>query len=491
MSESVPIIGLLSSLLLPWAFGATWAHCLLRKSGHWNGFVVAGHGYLLGVFLTTLLIRLWHFAGLPLHYWSIAAVVLALTLAGLALIRLQAIPARVVPASSKLEKWELAVIALLLGLILFRYGTIFQELLLRPLFPWDAWMNWAPKAVVWHYHNDLTPWVSITEWLKSSGDTTVYTAGAGKAWKYPETIPVLQFWGMMALGTSDHTLIYLPWLLVAVALGLALYGHLRLTGASIVISVMGCYFLLNLPFISTHVALAGYADIWVAAVFGCAIFALHEWGENRQWQYALLSTLLALVCTQLKIPGLIMGAIIIVVLLASIIRPSTKVGVSFALIGAACFIYIVIFGVDISIAHIGRIKVTAHDIELPYIGRYQLQYHSIHHAVVNALFLMINWNVLWYLFILAIMTSIFRKVTPEAPPLVLSAIVLALLFIFFVYYFTNRYEFALDFTQINRALIYSIPAIVFYIFHSGFRKQQPTPETGIEQGVSGRSQNSQ
>jgi hypothetical protein len=476
MPETISLFGAITSLLLPWVLGAVWVYWLLRKSGQWNIFLIAGHGYLVGIFLTTVIIRLWSFIGLPIHYWSIAASIGGLAIFGLIAMRSQNGAARVVSDPPPLRLWQTGIIALLLVMILWRYITVTQELYLRPLFPWDAWMNWAPKAITWYHHNELVPFVSRQNWLNAASEALNYTEGAGKAWKYPVTVPVLQLWGMLGLGTSDHTLIYLPWLFVTLALGLALYGHLRLSEVSSPIAVLACYTLLNMPFLNVHVALAGYADIWVAATFGCATFALHQWGNNRHWSYALLSLFLAVMCTQLKIPGLIMGAIIVVILLTSIIKLNTKIWMIILLICALCFIYIAAFGIDLSIEHIGRFQASSDGIELPYIGRYELQYHPIHLAVVDTLFLMINWNMLWYLFILAVLSSVVRGATLTAPSPELLVIVLTLLFIFFVYYFTNRYEFALDFTQINRALLYSIPAIVFYIFHAGFRKQSPILE---------------
>ena len=62
----ISLLGLATSLILPWILGCVWVFWLLRQSVRWNAFIVAGHGYLVGVFLTTLLIRIWHFAGLPL-----------------------------------------------------------------------------------------------------------------------------------------------------------------------------------------------------------------------------------------------------------------------------------------------------------------------------------------------------------------------------------------------------------------------------------------
>ena len=47
------------------------------------------------------------------------------------------------------------------------------------------------------------------------------------------------------------------------------------------------------------------------------------------------------------------------------------------------------------------------------------------------------------------------------PALDLAALYPALLFIFFTYSFSTRYQFARDLTQVNRALIYTMPIIVY------------------------------
>ncbi len=225
-----------------------------------------------------------------------------------------------------------------------------------------------------------------------------------------------------------------------------------------------------MPYITVQTALAGYADIWLAAAFGCAVFALHEWGESRQWSYALLALLLAIMCAQLKIPGLIMGGIVLLVFLTSIIKPGRKSGIALLVVASFCVIYAVAFGIDFSIPGIGRIALSANGIVLPYIGQFDLEYHPIHYAIINTLFLMLNWNMLWYVFCLLALILIWQRKNLSfpswIPSLELRALSLTLLFLFFVYYLTNRYIFAQDFTQVNRALIYSIPIMVFYLFNS-------------------------
>ena len=96
-------MAVITSLLLPWVLGSVWVYALLRISGRWNVFMVAGHGYLVGIFITTLVIRLVNTAGMPLHYWSIAGIITGLAIIGLVAIRLQTSPARETIKSPPLE----------------------------------------------------------------------------------------------------------------------------------------------------------------------------------------------------------------------------------------------------------------------------------------------------------------------------------------------------------------------------------------------------
>jgi hypothetical protein len=468
MNESFSALGLLTSVFLPWSLGSIWCYWLLSKSGRHNLPVIIGQGYLIGISLTSLTLGVWSFIGLPLWFWAIALMLLGMCVIGVFAIRTQSTPKIVVAKTPPLEKWQIVVTTFFILLIACRYTTLAQEIALRPLFSWDAWMNWAPKAIVWFNSGEFTPFVSPGEWLRQPEGASAYTAGAREAWKYPVTVPLIQLWSMLASGTSDHSLIYLPWLMVILALGLALYGHLRLAGASIPLATLGCYALLNLPYVNVQTVLVGYADIWLAAAFGCAIFALHEWGEHRRWPYAVLSLCLALLCTQLKIPGLIMGGIIIVVFLTSLIKFGKTSGIAFLTVLALCIVYIATVGVEFSIPELGRIALSTDEITLPYIGYYELSYHPIYRAIIDTTLLMINWNLLWYLFIFLALLKVANGTVFRAPSLALRSILLALTFIFFVYFFTNRYIFAVDYTQVNRALIYVIPPLVFYMIYACF-----------------------
>ena len=464
MVDTVSYSGLLVSLFLPWLTGWVWVRWILRNTGHWNWFIVMGQGYLIGVLAMTLLLGVWGRLGLPFYFWSIATSLGFLCALGLVLLKLHPPQASLrVEAKLQCGRWASAVVALLLALMAFRYATILQEMLLRPLYPWDAWMNWAPKAIVWFNQGEFTNWVSPSAWLASDPEAGNYTLGARGSWRYPEVIPLVQLWGMLGAGTSESNLILLPWFFLAISLGLTLFGYLKLAGAPTVVAVIASYLLMNLPYINVHTVLGGYADLWVAAAFSCAAFALYQWEKNRHPGSAVLVALLVLLCTQLKVPGLIFGAIVILAWLLTLLR-AFKRPLVFYVFGLLLLVAVtLLIGVNIELPMAGTLKISMNGVTVPYIGSFNFGYNAIHEAMINTIFLINNWSLLWYFFVLMIVISPFWGVGADSTVSLRVNIALSLLFLFFVYYFTERYRFAEDYTQVNRALLCSVPVMIFFL----------------------------
>ena len=154
MTDTISYSGLAFALLAPWLLGSVWVYSLVSKSGRWNWFLVLGHGYFIGIFLTVSLILLWDYLGLALGFQGIAATLTVITVAGGLLSVKKAQSPRDITAPETLSRWHICVISLLLGLLFWRYSTLLQEILLRPLYSWDSWMNWAPKAIVWFHQQN-------------------------------------------------------------------------------------------------------------------------------------------------------------------------------------------------------------------------------------------------------------------------------------------------------------------------------------------------
>jgi len=452
--------GLLLALLLPWCCGAVWVAALLRRSGRGNGFVALGHGYLAGLFLTTLVVRLWDLAGASLAFPGPATAMGAIMLAGVwVLLRSRGMP-RADVVDERLPVWSGLLVAGLLGLLLWRHLSLLQELLARPLYAWDAWVNWAPKAIVWFHLGELVDYVNPHQWLYEPSPD-VYTLGNWRASSYPETVPLILLWTMLGAGTPDGSLVYLPWALAPLALGLGLYGHLRLAGLGSLGAVLAVYLLLSQPYVNVHTALAGYADIWLTASFGLAVCALYEWRSHRCPAYGLLVLLLAALCAQLKNPGVVLGLILVLCTLWGARDWSRRTvliltGGTLLLIAGALLI-----GVEVRLPYLGRIAIDGAHIEAGRFGEFELAFRGGPREFAITMLQMGNWHLLWYALPLAALLSLWRGARWRPPPAELLAALGALGFVLFVFMFTSHYRTAADFTSINRALMYTVPGLLF------------------------------
>jgi len=277
----------------------------------------------------------------------------------------------------------------------------------------------------------------------------------------PWPFRLVQLWGMLGLGTDDHTGIYLPWLAIAVSLGLLMYGHLKLAGASTLLAVAAAYAILNMPFVNVHFALAGYADLWVAAAFAAAVFALSEWRNSRESSYVVLALLMASFCATLKIPGIVMAGIVFLAFVFSIYTPGKKTFVALFLCLAIAFLLIYFVGLNIQAPFIGQLEISSNSVSMPYIGKFDIEFYNVSNAMIDTLFKMINWNLLWYCFGCGLVMVFFRPQHLQFIQTEAIAITATLAMLVFVYFFTERHLFAIDFTQVNRAYLYSVTIVIF------------------------------
>ena len=142
---------LVVGLCLPWLLGVAWLRApWLRATGvTWP--TLLGYGYLGGILLTTLVMRLLDALGIRLSFFSIGLELLFLTVAGAWLGRKQPWQIRWPGADwHSLAGWRKIVYAVVLAAIVIRLAGLGLEIVWRPLFPWDAWSQWATKARVWY-----------------------------------------------------------------------------------------------------------------------------------------------------------------------------------------------------------------------------------------------------------------------------------------------------------------------------------------------------
>lgn len=455
------LIAIAASVALPWLAGGCCVLALQRRAEQRDLVLAAGYGYLLGVLATSLAMRALDATGVRWTVPLVALQLVALAIVAFSLGRLRSLP----PLR---ERWRLSrarVAALTpaqrllffacFALIVVRLFGIGLELAWRPLLPWDAWAQWATKARVWYEYGRIAAFVDPATWLASGSAMQFVDAHSD----YPATVPLLQVWTLLCLGRWDESLINAPWLAILSALGLAFYAQLRRIGVGTAQAMLFSYLLLSIPFIDLHVAVAGYADIFVAAGYGMAAMALWQWVRTRGRTDAVLAVLCALACIAFKKEGIVWALTLLPPVLVAINR---RVGLGVvALLGVAMLTYL-LFGP-------GDIRVLGYTLHTEFI--------NVSRPMFEHFFQMDNWHLLWYL-TLAVIALRWRAVFSAAMAPMTVTMLGAFAFVFVVFFYSSAAFGVADETLVNRLPLQMVPALAFYLVF--LWRQEPARTSGVE-----------
>ena len=432
---------------LPWLLGIALVAALTPRGERTRapGIAawIAGCGFLAGAFVLTLWMRA--ASMLQLHY-SVATVALPLALATLALAAIAwrrlrepqtAAQAGAVDAPSRAARLLWLGIA---GWMALRFVLLLLEVLWTPLYPWDSWVQWATKARVWYGMGRMVPFVHSEQWFAANG-----AAWFDAAPNYPATVPLWQVWSSLALGRWDDALMNLPWWLTALALALAVYGMLRMSGASALFAIVGAWLVSSLPLANVHVALAGYADLPMAAYYTAAALALWRWTLSRRWADGALALLLALACLTIKTPGIVWALTLVP---AAIVALWPRRGLRIVGIGVAGTLFALL------------VLARTNPVVLGY--RLHLDFEPAWEGLIDSFFLLGNWHLLWYAAIACAIVAWRDLRSPRLLPLGIT-IGVGFVFLTVVFAFTNARNWVANQTTINRAVLHIAPLVTAWL----------------------------
>ena len=451
------------ALAMPWLAGTLWVRALWRDApaGVWS--LAAGYGYILGLLSVTLLLRVQGAVGWPLDFTAPLAVMTLLALAG----GWRTWRRRGANAGQPLNSdwrgqplWQWLLFAVLLGWLGWRFATLAQEVWLRPLYPWDAWTTWAVRPRVWAELRELTPFVAPHLWLADPAGSA-YTIDA---WTYPCTVPLLALWPTLAFGAWNETAANLPWIGAALALGLGFYGQARRWGATPLIALIFTWLLLSLPLLNTHVALAGYADLWLATVFGLAVIAFFQWARTGDCRQGVLAVLLALACPLIKLEGAVWLLLLVPALLIAWVRgwPLRVLAATAALLGV---VWWAVGGVEFTLPGLGEFRLKPELIQVPYLGLFNLGYRGTWEPVWKNVLILANWHLFGYLALIAAgltLRAAARGLAERWRRVELALVIASLLALFVLFFLTDAQRWAEQYTSINRVFLEFIPALLFW-----------------------------
>ena len=347
----------------------------------------------------------------------------------------------------------------LLVLMVVRLGLLADEASLRPVFPWDAWSAWAVKPKSWMLLGHVDRYVPMLQWLTQPDMHTRTLA----SWNYPHLLAWIEIWFASAAGGWNEPLVNLAWCGALTAFALAAYGYWRGLGLCPIVTIGLVYALVSLPLIDTHVALAGYADLWLAVALGLVALAWSRWlifREKGQWLLAVgLAACLPLIKLEGAVWVLLFSAVAVLDLLPS--RWRWRVA---GVVVALCIAGLIAGGFSLPMLGLGWVHVALGSVTIPGVEEFKLSWHaSVGSAMLASLFTLPNWHLLWYVFPVVVALRWRRLVDDHAARLLGLLVLLQLLFLFVLFFFTGAAAWAEDFTSANRLLLQIVPTLFVFV----------------------------
>jgi hypothetical protein len=280
------------------------------------------------------------------------------------------------------------------------------------------------------------------------------------AWSYPTSLAWMQVWFASAAGGWIEPMVNLPWFALWLGLLLGHYGQWRALGLDRARAIAAVYALGSLPLLDVHVALAGYADLWVATLLGFAVLAWLRWQRTRERGQLVLAAVCAMALPLLKLEGAVWLTLLVLVagygMLPRRVRWMIAAGLAaIAAIGLA-------FGrLALPLPGLGVARIGDGLLTIPGFGSLALAWHGA--ALVDAadaVFVQPNWHLLWWL---APAIVLWRWRSLHAQPALRELAALLLLgigFLLFLFVCTAAAQWAESYTAINRLILHIVPATI-------------------------------
>ncbi|MEE9412880.1 MAG: hypothetical protein V3V22_07495 [Methylococcales bacterium] len=332
------------------------------------------------------------------------------------------------------------------GLIALHFYLVAIEILVKPLFAWDAWATWSVKARTWFELKQMVVFVDRPTWLNQID----HSAHVLDAWHYPDTVPLIQTWVALMIDHWDDSLINLPWLFCFFALGLGFYGQLRLLQIPRIMKWISVYILVSLPLINTHVAVAGYADLWLSTAYSFLMLSLMQSVISQSSTQLFLAILLAFCVVLIKIEGVVLLLTVIPIWVTArsslVLLKRLSVASALLVIGLCSILY---FFNEIHLS-------------IPYLGDFVIAYHPVWDAVLINYFELPVWHLLCYLIVIGLLFASFSPtLLTDQRKLALILPITLICYLFVLFFLTQNYSWAKHYSSINRISLHIFPSIIF------------------------------
>lgn len=360
----------------------------------------------------------------------------------------QAIP-RTDPAWGTLSPPLKILVVILVGMIVLRFVSLLPDVTLRPLTSWDAWTVWAYEARVWFEQGRYVEFLPPQAVLSAPAEQWVRL----NVVEYPRLIPALMLWISVGEGVWNGVGPGLLWWFVAASVGLMIFGALRLIGLALPWALTGAYAWLSLPMINAHMALYGYADLWMAAAmasFATGLLLAERADLRAGWGLALASLM---VMPFIKVEGVYWLCIGVAAVGLSRLQLPPRVLVAVLLLGIVVLWAASMMDIDlIAWLTIGRLSLGSEGFALALQG-------AARHA-----FFWYDWHFLFYLLFAVLAVALLKPRTLGRVDASFALALLALAMLWVLTPYSGAGEWFQQSTLFSRiAMHVSAPFVLFVL----------------------------
>jgi hypothetical protein len=342
----------------------------------------------------------------------------------------------------------------LLALTIVQALPLVGEILLRPVFPWDAWSAWMAKPKAWFLSGHFDRFVDAGTWIAGGDGLRTITS-----WYYPELTGWLQLWFASAAGEWNEPLLLLPWFALAAGFLGAFYAQCRDLAINAPLAMATVFAFASLPLVDAHVALAGYADLWIAVVLGLAVALWLNWRTRRDPGLFVLMAALAACLPLLKREGAIWLAGLAGLVLLGAASPRWRR--ILVLVCAAALVFTVAL-VGVGVPWFGVLRQWPLDSfagATP--GGFGWRPEGLH--LLAAVFTEANWNLLG-IALLGSLALRWRRLRVDQDVALVGLFLLGgLAFLIALFCFTPAAQWAVHNTAANRLLMHLVPCTLLFI----------------------------
>ena len=337
------------------------------------------------------------------------------------------------------------LLTVLLALMSLRVASLVPDVLLRPLFAWDAWTVWAYEARVWFEAGAFVEFQPPWEWLSAPAEAFV----RDNLVLYPRLVPALILWAAAGSPTWTGVGPGLLWLAVAVMTALLIYGVLRLAGLKPVWGAAAAYAFLSLPLVSAHAALYGYADLWLAALIALFSAFLVLDARDQRWLWRGLALLVLLSLPLVKLEGVYWLVCGLAAWFAVRMGLGLRTIMLLSVAGALGLLLVAQLGIDL-LAWLtsGRLETSADGVQRALAG-------GVRHS-----FIWFDWHLLVYLTIALVLLLAVRPRLGEGMRALAVFCVFGLVILWGLTPLSGAGEFLADGTLFSRIFLQLSPAFI-------------------------------